>query len=106
MTEQNAKLDFKEAFREYARKEKAFIDEADPEKVYHRVMPNLKEKDRGTIDFLYKRMIIGGSIYKNTIVLNKLRLTRGAKEDDIPVVVAKIEELAKKGDMVIDNQLK
>ena len=106
MTKSNNKLDFKEAFREYARKEKEFVESADPEKVYHRVLPNIKEKDKGTIDFLYKRMIVGGSIYKETIILNKLKLTPGAKESDIPVVIAKIEELAKKGDMVIDNQLK
>lgn len=100
------KIDFKEAFAEYARKELEFIKNSDPEKLYHRVIPNIKEKDKGTIDFLYKKIIIGGQIYKDTITLNKLKVTRDANEDDIPEAIAKVMELEKNGDMHIDNQLK
>lgn len=100
------KIDFKEAFAEYARKEMEFIKNSDPEKLYHRVIPNIKEKDKGTIDFLYKKIIIGGQIYKDTITLNKLKVTREANEDDVPVAIAKVMELEKNGDMHIDNQLK
>ena len=100
------KIDFKEAFREYARKELEFIKNSDSEKLYHRVMPNFKDKDRGTIDFLYKKIVIGGSIYKDTITLNKIRVTKEGREEDIDEAIQKIMDLEKEGDMHIDNQLK
>lgn len=100
------KIDFKEAFQEFARKEQEFIKSSDPEKVYNRIIPNFKDKDRATIDFLYKKIVIGGSVYKDTITLNKIRVTKEGREEDIDEAIQKIMDLEKEGDMHIDNQLK
>lgn len=103
---QTEKIDFKEAFREFARREIEFIKNSDPDKVYTRVLPNLKDKDRGMIDFLYKKIVIGGTIYKDTITLNKIRVTKEGREEDIDEAIQKIMDLEKEGDMHIDNQIK
>lgn len=100
------KIDFKEAFQEFARRELEFIKNSDQTKVYHRIIPNFKDKDRATIDFLYKKIVIGGSIYKDTITLNKIRVTKEGREEDIDEAIQKIMNLEKEGDMHIDNQLK
>ena len=94
-----------EMFREFAKKEMEFIEISDPEKVYHRVMPNFKDKDKGTIEFIYKKIIVGGMIDKDTIYLNKLRVTKFGKDDDVDTVLNKIQEIVEKGDMKIVNQL-
>lgn len=100
------KLDLKEAFQEYARKELEFYKSAKKDKLYQRVLPNLKDKDSGTIDFYYNGIIVGGYIYKDTITLNKLRVTKMGKEEDIPEAIKKVEEGIKIAEMVCDNQLK
>lgn len=99
------KVTLKEMFQEYAKQELEFIKNSDPEKVYHRVLPNFKDKNKGTIEFIYKYIIIGGMIDKDTIYLNKLRVTKFGKESDIDAVLQKIEEIVNKGDMKIVNQL-
>lgn len=104
MSEEN-KVNLKEMFEEYARKELEFVEQADPDKLYHRVIPNIKEKDKASIDFLYKRIKVGGYIDKDTIYLNKLKVTKNGKEEDIPVVIAKLQEIVDKGDMKLVNQL-
>ena len=100
------KLDLKEAFAEYAKKELEFYKTAKKDKVYTRVLPNLREKDKGSIDFFYNGIVIGGYIYKDTITINKLRVTKVGKEDDIDEAVEKVEESIKLADMTCDNQLK
>ena len=100
------KISLTEMFKQYAKQELEFIDQADPEKVYHRVMPNIKEKDKGTIDFLYRKIIIGGSIIGDTIYLNKLKITKDGKEEDVEPAIAKIEEIINKGDMRLVNNIK
>ena len=97
--------DFKKMFADYAKKELEFIENSDPEKLYHRVMPNIKDKNKGTIDFLYKKITVGGMIDGDTIYLNKLRVSKWGKEEDIDSVIAKIEEIMDKGDMKLVNQL-
>ena len=106
MSKEEPKIDLKEAFREYARKELEFYQKAKKNKLYHRVLPNLKEKDKGSIDFYYNGIVIGGYIYKNTITLNKLKVTKFGKEEDIPKAVKVIESNLTKAEMVCDNQLK
>lgn len=101
---ENTKVDLMEAFREYARKEKEFIESSDPNKVYHRVLPDVKNKDRGSIDFLYKRILVGGLIDKDTIYLNKL-ISKYGKEEDIEKVINKVSKIILKGDMKLVNQL-
>ena len=103
---QDNTLDLKQAFQEYAKKELEFYKSAKKNKVYTRVLPNLKEKDKGTIDFYYNGIIVGGYIYKNTITLNKLRTTKFGKEEDIDEAVKKVEESIAQVDMTCDNQLK
>lgn len=98
------KIDLIEAFKEYARKEKEFIENSDPNKVYHRVLPNVKDKDKGSIDFLYKRILVGGFINKDTIYLNKL-ITKYGDEKDVDKVLEKISKIISKGDMKLVNQL-
>ena len=104
MKEKKEKIDLIEAFKEYARKEKEFIENSDPDKVYHRVLPNVKDKDKGSIDFLYKRILVGGFIDKDTIYLNKL-ITKYGDEKDVDKVLDKISKIISKGDMKLVNQL-
>lgn len=101
---ENTKIDLMEAFREYAKKEKEFIENSDPNKVFHRVVPDIKNKDRGSIDFLYKHILVGGFIEKDTIYLNKL-ITKYGDEKDIDKVITKITAIINKGDMKLVNQL-
>ena len=108
MSKSNEKVtikDFKKMFADYAKKELEFIENSDPEKLYHRVMPNIKDKNKGSIDFLYKKITVGGMIDGGTIYLNKLRVSKWGKEEDIDSVIAKIEETVNKGDMKLVNQL-
>ena len=100
------KIDFVGAFKEYARKELEFIKNSDPNKIYHRVLPNFKDKERGSIDFLYKKIIVSGTIYKDIITLDKIKVTKEGDTKDIPEVIEKIKELEKSGDMHIKNELK
>ena len=99
------KVNIKEMFREYAKRELEYIEKSDPDKTYYRVIPNLKDKEKGTIDFLYKKILIGGMIDKDTIYLNKLKVSKWGNESDIDAVIDKINEVANKGDMKIVNQL-
>lgn len=99
------KVTLHEMFEEYARKENEFVKQSDPDKLYHRILPNIKDKDRASIDFLYKKIKIGGFIDKDTIYLNKLKVTDEGNEDDIPLVLDKIQEVVDKGDMKLVNQL-
>lgn len=97
-------MTIKEAFKEYAKNELEFIKNSDPDKLYHRVLPNVRDKEKGYIDFLYKKIIVGGMIEKDTIYLNKL-ITKYGDEKDIDKVIDKITEVVNKGDMKIVNQL-
>ena len=101
----NEKVSLKEMFQEYAKQELEFIKNSDPEKVYHRVLPNFNDKHKGSIEFIYKYIIVGGMIDKDTIYLNKLRVTKFGKESDIDAVLKKITEIVNKGDMKLVNQL-
>ena len=99
------KVNLKEMFEEYARKELEFVENADPNKLYHRVIPNIKDKEQASIDFLYRKIKIGGMIQKDTIYLNKLKVCKGGKEEDIDLAIAKIQEVVDTGDMKLVNQL-
>lgn len=105
MNKPELKVTLKEMFEEYARKEIEFVKQSDPDKLYHRILPNVKDKDRASIDFLYKYIKIGGFVEKDTIYLNKLKVTELGKEEDVPLVVAKIQEVVDNGDMKLVNQL-
>lgn len=105
MKSKEPKVSLKEMFEEYAKKEIEFVKESDPNKLYHRILPNMRDKDRASIDFLYKKIKVGGFVEKDTIYLNKLKVTDDGKEDDIPLVLAKIQEVVNKGDMKLVNQL-
>ena len=59
MSKEEPNIDLKEAFREYARKELEFYQKANKNKLYHRVLPNIKEKDKGSIDFYYNGVTLG-----------------------------------------------
>ena len=100
------KIDLKEAFREYAKKELEFYKSAKKDKLYSRILPNLKEKDKAVIDLYYNGIIIGGYIHKKDIVLNKQKITKYGKEEDIPKAIKAVEDSLKDSDMVLDNQLK
>lgn len=106
MTKTDKKIDLKEAFAEYARKEMEFYEKAEKDKLYSRVLPNLKEKDKGSIDFYYNGIIIGGYIHKQDIVLNKLKVTKFGVEEDVPKALDAIKAALKESDMVLDIQLK
>lgn len=99
------KVTLKEMFEEYAKREIEFVKQSDPDKLYHRILPNVKDKNRASIDFLYKKIKVGGFVDKDTIYLNKLKVTDEGKEEDINLVLAKIQEVVDKGDMKLVNQL-
>lgn len=105
---QQDKIDLKEAFREYAKKELEFYQNAEKDKVYQRVLPNMQDKTKGMIDFFYNGIIVGGYIdtKSNTIVLNKLKVTKFGKEEEVPTAISVIEGKIKETEMVCDNQLK
>lgn len=100
------KIDLKEAFREYARKELEFYKTAKKDKLYSRIIPNLKDKNSAMIDLYYNGIIIGGYITKQDIVINKQKVTKYGKEEDIPKAIKAIEDALKDSEMVLDNQLK
>lgn len=106
MTKKPEKINLKEAFAEYAKKELEFYKSAKRDVLYHRVLPNLKEKDKGNVDFYFNGVVVGGYIYKNTVTLNKLRITKYATEDDVEPAVKEVEKKLKESEMVCDNQLK
>lgn len=103
---EQAKINIKEAFAEYARKEMEFYKTAEKDKLYNRILPNLKEKDKATVDFYYNGIILGGYIHKYDLVLNKLRVTKFGQEDEVPKAIEAIEKAIEGSKMVLDNQLK
>lgn len=103
---EQAKIDIKEAFAEYARKEMEFYQTAEKDKLYNRILPNLKEKDKATVDFYYNGIILGGYIHKYDLVLNKLRVTKFGQEEEVPKAIEAIEKAIEGSKMVLDNQLK
>ena len=105
---QDNKLDLKEAFQEYARKELEFYKSAKKNKLYSRVLPDLKDKHKGSIDFYYNGIVIGGYMYTptNTITINKLRITKFGKEEEVPEAIKMVEKKIKEVEMICDNQLK
>ena len=108
MDKSKDKIDLKEAFAEYAKKELEFYQSAEKDKLYNRVLPDLKDKTRGSIDFFWNGIVIGGYMdtKTNTIVLNKLRVTKVGKEADVKAAIKTVEDKIKEVEMVCDNQLK
>lgn len=102
------KIDLKQAFQEYAKKELEFYQSAKKDKLYNRVLPDLKDKTRGTIDFFWNGIVIGGYMdtKTNTIVLNKLRVTKVGKEEDVEKAINTVVTKIKEVEMICDNQLK
>ena len=107
-SKKNDKIDLKQAFQEYAKKELEFYKNAEKNKVYHRILPNMQDKTKGVIDFFYNGIIVGGYIdtKSNTIVLNKLKVTKFGKEEEVSTAISVIEGKIKEAEMVCDNQLK
>ncbi len=105
---QDAKLDLKEAFRKYAQRELEFYQNAEKDKLYQRTLPNMKDKTKGMIDVYYNGIIVGGDIYTNTntIVLNKLKVTKFGKDEEVPATIKLIEDKFKETGIVCNNQLK
>lgn len=105
-TKKQDKIDIKEAFQEYARKELEFYQSAKKDKLYNRILPNIKEKDTAYVDFYYNGVVLGGYIHKNDVILNKVRVTKFGTEEEIPRAIEAIEKALKDSEMVLDNQLK
>lgn len=105
-TKKQEKIDIKEAFQEYARKEIEFYQSAKKDKLYNRILPNIKEKDTANVDFYWNGVVLGGYIHKNDVVLNKVRVTKFGTEEEIPRAIEAIEKALKDSEMVLDNQLK
>lgn len=103
---EQAKISLKEAFEEFARKEIEFYQSAEKDKLYNRILPNIKEKDTANVDFYWNGVILGGYIHDKDLVLNKMRLTKYGKEEEIPRAVAAIEKALEGSEIVLDNQLK
>lgn len=106
MKKDQIKINLKEAFEEYARKEIEFYQSAEKDKLYNRILPNIKEKDTANVDFYWNGVIIGGYIHDKDLVLNKMRLTKYGKEEEIPRAIDAIEKALEGSAIVLDNQLK
>lgn len=100
------KVTLKEMFEDYAKREKEFLDNSEPGKLYHRILPNIKDKKSAYVDFLYNRIIVGGVLHDNELILNKLKLCNNASEDDIEPALAEIEKVVSEGDLTLVNELK
>lgn len=105
MKNKENKISLKEMFAEYAKQELEFVEKSDPEKVYHRILPNFKDKTKASINFLYKYIKVDGLIDGDTVYLIKVRVTKWGKDDDVEEVIAKITEIINKGDMKLVNQI-
>ena len=103
---EQAKINLKEAFEEYARKEIEFYQSAQKDKLYNRILPNIKEKNTANVDFYYNGVILGGYIKDKDLVLNKVRVTKYGDEDEIPRALDAIEKALEGSEIVLDNQLK
>ena len=103
---EQAKISLKEAFEEYARKEIEFYQSAKKDKLYNRILPYIKEKDTASADFYCNGVILGGYIHDKDLVLNKMRITKYGKEEEIPRAVKAIEKALEGSEIVLDNQLK
>lgn len=105
---QQDKIDLKQAFKAYAKREMEFYKSAERGKVYHRIIPNMQDNTKGKVDYFYNGIIVGGYIdtKSNTIVLNKLKVTKFGKEEEVPTAISVIESKIKETEMVCDNQLK
>lgn len=108
MQKQDNKLNLKQAFQAYAKRELEFYKSAERGKVYHRIIPNMQDKTKGMVDYFYNGIIVGGYIdtKSNTIVLNKLKVTKFGKEEEVPTAISVIEAKIKETEMVCNNQLK
>jgi hypothetical protein len=105
-TKEQVKISLKEAFEEYARKEIEFYQSAEKDKLYNRILPNIKEKNTANVDFYYNGVILGGYIKDKDLVLNKVRITKYGKEEEIPRVIDAIKKALEGSEIVLDNQLK
>lgn len=105
MKNKETKVSLKEMFAEYARQELEFVEKSDPNKVYHRILPNFKDKTKASINFLYKYIKVDGLIDGDTVYLLKVRVTKWGKEEDVKEVIAKVTEIVNKGDMKLVNQI-
>lgn len=105
-TKKQDKIDIKEAFQEFARKEIEFYQSAEKDKLYNRILPNIKEKDTANVDFYWNGVILGGYIHDKDLVLNKMRLTKYGNEEEIPRAIEAIEKALEGSEIVLDNQLK
>ena len=105
MNNNKSKVSLKEMFAEYARQELEFVKNSDPDKVYHRILPNFKDKTKASINFLYKYIEVDGLIDGDTVYLIKVRITKWGKEEDVDKVIAKVTEIVNKGDMKLVNQI-
>ena len=103
---EQAKISLKEAFEEYARKEIEFYQSAKKDKLYNRILPNIKEKNTANVDFYYNGVILGGHIKDKDLVLNKVRVTKYGKEEEIPKAIDAIKKALEGSEIVLDNQLK
>ena len=103
---EQAKISLKEAFEECARKEIKFYQSAEKDKLYNRILPNIKEKNTANVDFYYNGVILGGYIKDKDLVLNKVRVTKYGKEEEIPRAVDAIKKAIEGSEIVLDNQLK
>ena len=108
MEKKDNKLDLKQAFQAYAKRELEFYKSAERGKVYHRIIPNMQDKTKGMVDYFYNGIVVGGYIdtKSNTIVLNKLKVTKFGKEEEVPTAISVIESKIKETEIVCDNQLK
>lgn len=105
-SKEQAKISLKEAFEEYARKEIEFYQSAEKDKLYNRILPNIKEKNTANVDFYYNGVILGGYIKDKDLVLNKVRITKYGKEEEIPRTIDAIKKALEGSEIVLDNQLK
>ena len=102
-------IKIKEMLEQFKKEEKALLDSLEPNKLYHRILPDMTDKDkkRAKITFVYNRVFAFGTFDgKKTITIDRIHASAGANEKDQEAIVNKIKEGVKgKSDLQVSFEL-
>lgn len=88
-------IKIKEILEQFKKEEKALLDSLEPNKLYHRILPDMtdEKKKRAKITYIYNRVFAFGTFDgKDTITIDRIHASAGANEKDTEAIVTKIKE--------------
>lgn len=101
-------IKIKEMLEQFKREEKALLDSLEPNKLYHRILPDMtdEEKKRAKITFIYNKVFAFGSFDgKDTITIDRIHASAEAKKEDADAIADKIKKEVEKGDIKVSIEL-